>query len=47
MEDVLVILIEENVYVIKDGLENLVRLMLMNVNKEIIVPKIIVSVKII
>jgi hypothetical protein len=47
MENVLVILIKVNVFVIMDGRENFVKLILMNVNKEIIVQKKIVFVKII
>lgn len=47
MENVLVILIKVNVFVIMDGWENFVKLILMNVNKEIIVQKKIVFVKII
>jgi hypothetical protein len=41
------ILIEENVYVIMDGKEIIVKIILMNVKKEIIVQKNIVYVKII
>jgi len=47
MENVLAILIKVNVFVIMDGRENFVKLILMNVNKEIIVQKKIVFVKII